>query len=109
MPQFDPAFFPTQIFWLAVSFLALYYIMVRHALPRVSEVLETRRSHIEHAAGGQEQFVKLITLSILCHKGFGIREIPVFFVNRKRGKSKMSASEIKGFLSFVIKKIRIRS
>lgn len=48
MPQFDPAFFPTQIFWLAVAFLALYYVMVRYALPRVSEVLETRRSYIEH-------------------------------------------------------------
>lgn len=48
MPQFDPAFFPTQVFWLAVTFVALYFIMVRYALPRVSDVLEARRNHIEH-------------------------------------------------------------
>lgn len=48
MPQFDPAVMPTQIFWLVVTFVALYYVMVRYALPRVSDVLETRRTHIDH-------------------------------------------------------------
>ncbi len=48
MPQFDPAFMPTQIFWLAVTFVALYFIMVRYALPRVADVLEARRTHIDH-------------------------------------------------------------
>lgn len=30
-------------------------------------------------------------------QGFGIKEVPVFFINRKKGKSKMSAKEISGF------------
>lgn len=48
MPQFDPTFFPTQVFWLAVTFVALYFIMVRYALPRVADVLEARRNHVDH-------------------------------------------------------------
>ena len=38
-------------------------------------------------------------------RGFGIKEVPVLFVNRKRGKSKMSASEIRGFVSYLFKAI----
>jgi dolichol-phosphate mannosyltransferase len=39
-------------------------------------------------------------------QGFGIKEAPVLFVNRKRGKSKLSASEISGFFSYILKTIR---
>jgi dolichol-phosphate mannosyltransferase len=39
--------------------------------------------------------------------GFGIKEIPVLFVNRKLGKSKLSFSEIKGFLHYITKTISL--
>ena len=42
MPQFDPAFFPSQIFWLVVSFIALYWVVARIAVPRIGEVIEQR-------------------------------------------------------------------
>ena len=42
MPQFDPATFPSQIFWLVVSFIALYWVVSRLAIPRVGEVIEQR-------------------------------------------------------------------
>ncbi|TAK99181.1 MAG: F0F1 ATP synthase subunit B' [Rhodospirillaceae bacterium] len=42
MPQFDPTTFPSQIFWLAVSFIALYWVVARLAIPRVGEVIEQR-------------------------------------------------------------------
>src|SRR5258708_2669606 len=42
MPQFDPAFFPSQIFWLVASFIALYWVIARVAIPRVGEVIEQR-------------------------------------------------------------------
>jgi len=48
MPQFDPTFFPTQLFWLAITFIALYVLMVRVGLPRVTEVLDARRERIDH-------------------------------------------------------------
>jgi dolichol-phosphate mannosyltransferase len=39
-------------------------------------------------------------------QGFGIKETPVLFVNRKSGKSKLSGSEISGFFSYILKTAR---
>jgi F-type H+-transporting ATPase subunit b len=47
MPQLDVSTFPTQIFWLAVSFVALYLLMAWVGLPRVSRAIAARRSRIE--------------------------------------------------------------
>ena len=47
MPQFDPSSFASQVFWLAVTFIALYVVMRRVVVPRIAEVLETRRRRIE--------------------------------------------------------------
>lgn len=46
MPQLDFAFWPPQLIWLMISFAALYIIMVRVALPRISTVIEQRRDRI---------------------------------------------------------------
>ena len=45
-PPFDTQTFPSQLFWLAVTFVALYLIMSRVALPRIGAILEQRREHI---------------------------------------------------------------
>ncbi|MBL6946340.1 MAG: F0F1 ATP synthase subunit B' [Rhodospirillales bacterium] len=47
MPQFDPNVFAPQIIWLAISFVVLYFLMSRVALPKVSEVLARRKDRIE--------------------------------------------------------------
>lgn len=47
MPQFNPEFFPSQLFWLAVSFVALYALMSLIALPRIQGVLEERAGRIQ--------------------------------------------------------------
>ena len=47
MPQFDPATFASQIFWLVVSFLALYWVIAKFAIPRVGEILEQRARLIQ--------------------------------------------------------------
>ena len=47
MPQFDASTFASQIFWLAVTFIALYFVMARVVVPRIAEVLEARRRRIE--------------------------------------------------------------
>ncbi|WP_191061741.1 F0F1 ATP synthase subunit B family protein, partial [Geminicoccus harenae] len=46
LPQLDPSSFPSQIFWLAVSFLLLFWLFKTKALPRVGEVLESRQDRI---------------------------------------------------------------
>ncbi len=48
MPQFDFTSFPSQIFWVLVTFALLYVIMSRMALPRVSEILEERQDRIDN-------------------------------------------------------------
>ena len=49
MPQFDPAVWPPQFVWLIISFVALYFLMARVALPRVAEVLEERDFRINES------------------------------------------------------------
>lgn len=47
LPQFDPTTFPTQIFWLIVTFVILYAVFSSRVLPDISGILENRRVHIE--------------------------------------------------------------
>ena len=47
MPQLDISVFPTQLFWLVLIFVALYLILWKVALPRVTEVRESRQVRIE--------------------------------------------------------------
>lgn len=47
MPQLDTTTFPSQLFWLLVCFVALYFILSYIALPKISKVLETREQTIE--------------------------------------------------------------
>lgn len=47
MPQFDPAFFAPQLFWLAVTFITLYVLMAKVALPKIGAVLDERQRKID--------------------------------------------------------------
>jgi F-type H+-transporting ATPase subunit b len=46
-PPFDAQTFASQLFWLALTFVVLYLLMSRIALPRVGAILEERRRHID--------------------------------------------------------------
>lgn len=47
MPQFDPAFFAPQVFWLFVTFITLYILMAKVALPKIGAVLDERQRKID--------------------------------------------------------------
>jgi F-type H+-transporting ATPase subunit b len=55
MPQFDPSSFSSQLFWLALTFAALYLLLWRTVLPRISSVLEQRQEKIEDDLGRAEK------------------------------------------------------
>ena len=46
MPQLNPEFFVSQLFWLAIFFTFLFIFLWRISLPRISTVLENRQNKI---------------------------------------------------------------
>ncbi|MDC6483396.1 F0F1 ATP synthase subunit B [Candidatus Pelagibacter sp.] len=46
MPQLNPEFWISQIFWLTLTFGILYVILSKLILPKISENLESRKSQI---------------------------------------------------------------
>ena len=47
MPQLDVTTYASQLLWLLLTFVPLYLIIVRVALPRIGEVLEARQDKID--------------------------------------------------------------
>ena len=55
MPQLDLTTFPNQIFWLAITLVAIYMILSRVALPRIGGVLAERRGAITNDLAQAEE------------------------------------------------------
>lgn len=47
MPQFDPSVFSPLLVWLVVTFVALYLLMSKFALPKVAAIIDARAERIE--------------------------------------------------------------
>jgi F-type H+-transporting ATPase subunit b len=54
MPQLNPEFWISQIFWLTLSFGVLYVILSKLILPKISANLELRKSQIQENIGAAE-------------------------------------------------------
>jgi len=48
MPQLDqiPFFLTSQLFWLAITFVAMYFIISRMAVPKIASTLQNRQERI---------------------------------------------------------------
>ena len=48
MPQMEFADYVPQIVWLVITFETLYFLMAKLALPRITDILETRQRRLDH-------------------------------------------------------------
>ena len=55
MPQLDPEFWISQIFWLTITFGILYVILSKLILPKISANLELRKSQIQENVEAAEK------------------------------------------------------
>jgi F-type H+-transporting ATPase subunit b len=56
MPQLDVNAWPPQLFWLAVTFLALYFIISKIVIPRTGGVIEGRKNQIDSDLASAQRF-----------------------------------------------------
>ena len=55
-PPFEAQHFPSQLFWLALTFVLLYLLMSRIALPRIGGILESRSKRISSDLAAAQRF-----------------------------------------------------
>lgn len=56
MPQLDFSTFPNQIFWLILTLLAIYFVLAKVALPRISAVIAERQGALTNDLAAAEDF-----------------------------------------------------
>jgi F-type H+-transporting ATPase subunit b len=55
-PPFDATTFASQLLWLVLTFVALYLLMSRVALPRVGAIIENRRQRVAGDLADAQRF-----------------------------------------------------
>jgi F-type H+-transporting ATPase subunit b len=68
MPQLDVATWPSQLFWLAVTFIVLYIVISRVAIPRTGGAIEKRKSTIEGDLAGAQKLKAETTKAALAYE-----------------------------------------
>ena len=59
-PPFDATTFASQLFWFALTFILLYLLMSRVALPRIGTILEDRRKRVESDLAEAQRFKEFL-------------------------------------------------
>merc|ERR1712021_73138 len=65
MPQLNPEFWVSQIFWLTITFGILYVVLSKLVLPKISANLEIRKSQIVESIEAAEKQRKQSELNIV--------------------------------------------
>ncbi|MFN4226172.1 MAG: hypothetical protein ACK4HR_07620 [Hyphomonas sp.] len=69
-PAFDPTWFASQLFWLAIFFVGLYFALSRFILPKLSDTLEKRANRI---ASDLDEAARLNNQSVDAQKALELR------------------------------------
>jgi len=98
-----------SLFRLVTSRVAnlIAYILVRARIHDYTSGLRCYSTSLVKAMvadlHSQTYEIQIETIRQACRRRFDVREVPMTFVNRKRGKSKLTPNEIKEFVSYIIK------
>jgi F-type H+-transporting ATPase subunit b len=106
MPQLNPEFWISQIFWLIITFGILFIVLTKVILPKISDNLETRKSQIlenietadkqkEASQKKIDEYEKIILDSKLKAKNFfsDAREKILDDINKKRASLEKDLDE----------------
>jgi F-type H+-transporting ATPase subunit b len=55
-PPFEAQHYPSQLFWLALTFILLYVLMARIALPRIGSIFAERKKRIDDDLAAANRF-----------------------------------------------------
>jgi F-type H+-transporting ATPase subunit b len=91
-PPFDAQNFASQVLWLALTFIALYLLMSRVALPRIESILEKRRRCIADDLAQAQRLKEESDAAIAAHEKA---------LNEARGRAQTLANETRAKASAV--------
>lgn len=64
MPQLDFSVFPSQLFWLSLSFFTLLFIMSKFIIPKTSEMINLRKDKIDNDLAKVSEIKEQIELAM---------------------------------------------
>ena len=64
MPQLNTEYFASQIFWLIISFIILYVVMAKYALPKIANVITADYDKLVQKVPGTIIKFKLVNLAV---------------------------------------------
>jgi dolichol-phosphate mannosyltransferase len=99
--------FTRKIISRAANFVAKF-LMGLHLRDCTSGFRCYSTSFVKVAIGSlhsQTYEIQIETVRQALSRGFEVEEVPILFINRKRGKSKLTFAEIQGYLSYTLKTV----
>jgi F-type H+-transporting ATPase subunit b len=82
LPQFDPTWFTSQLFWLAICFGLVLLVFGRSTLPKIAGILEARRETVTSTTSAAE------------HLSAEVRHIQEMYGERLKHASEEAAHEV---------------
>ena len=103
MPQLNPEFFLSQLFWLVVTFSFLLFFLWKVSLPRISSVLEKRENKINNDIKTAKQLQieaekiqdQILEQRIEAQKIYKIESTPTILIIEKKYSDKVDYKKFK--------------